>query len=196
MHYTPSNLPPHYREYFLQTLYSQPSYQAQVLKAQEDTARAGSKLRSVISLKLKQDEFLENFLKQFSTDEEIDEIYKKDHVSLDQVLHKLPNEKKDRFDCCIHAMVFSLDILDTYVSTLNELIHQAYPDHDFALFNNLLATGKQARKLINAFHADKDNEGYAQCFADEADKIQEYIETQRMPVFLRRLARIDKKAGK
>lgn len=192
MHYTPENLPNEYREFFLQTLYNDPLYRKLEAKAHQDIQRAIGKLHSVIGLRLKQNEYLRNALKNYGSDEAVDKVYADNHATLAEIFRKLPEDKKERFDNVVHASVFAIDILDSYVNTLNELIHIVYPTHDFTAFSKLLALSTETQAHLKELHSEQ-REGYEQIFADEADKIQEYIEKQRMPVFLRRLARHDAK---
>lgn len=195
MHYKHDNLPDAIRQMMLSSLYESELYKILERKAAEDTKRAISKLRSVIKLELFKQEYLTNALKNFGSDEAVDKFYNDNHKSLYDIVSQLSEKDNTRFDNSIHAMLFAVDILDTYVGTINELVHKAYPDMDFAVFDDLISLGRQTAEALRDFHKDR-NEGYEQIFADEADKIHDYIENERMPVFLRKLERYDKKNSK
>lgn len=194
MHYTPSNLPPKYREFFLSHLYADEKYKQLQAKVKADVERAVSKLKSAIDLQLLQDKFLANALKLYGSDEAVDKFYNDNHITLWRLYDSLEDNQKAKFDNALHASLFALDLIDTYVSTLNGIIHSMYPYFDFKMFDSILALGNTSKAMLKDFHSDK-KEGYEQVFADEADKIQSYIENERMPVFLRRLTRLDKKKG-
>lgn len=192
MHYKYDNLPKDIRDLMLSELYRQPKFKALEKKAAIESMRATAKLRSVIQLGIMKRNYLMNALKEFGSDEAVDKFYADNHKELYDVCKVLSDEDSTKFDNTIHSLLFALDLLDTYVATINELVNKAYPGLKFYQYDFLLAFGKEARAMLKDFHSDK-SEGHAQCFADEADKIHDYIEKERMPVFLRKLARIDKK---
>lgn len=189
--YTPTSLPDEYREYFLSALYSSPEYKHLDAKFREDAKRAISKLHSHIKLQLLEDQFLLNLLKQFKDKETVDKLYWNDHITLKDLRSQLPDDKRENFDIVYHSAIFAIDLLDSCVRTINEHIHSLHPDHDFMVFNKITQLAKESKALLAGFHKDK-TEKYEQAFADEADYIQDYLYKKRMPVFLRKLDRLDR----
>lgn len=184
--YRLEELPAEYRKMLLAHLESTDEYKEKEKKVRRDVRKMTLRLQSYQNLEILKDRYLRAALDTMKTREKIKELYDGLHIEFSVLKSKLQGDDAEKFENLSIAMMFVSDLLESYVSSLNYIVHKVYPEHDFAKFDKMIELAKESKALFEEYHRGK-SEDFETLYADEADKIQDYIETKRMPVFLRRV---------
>lgn len=192
MNYTHHTLPEEYKAVFLRQLKAEPEY-----IALENALKAEVRKKTTLSplyqrLKKLESAYLQNVLRQFKTDEEVDNFYNQAFMEWEDVAKLLDAENAKKLDYAVHAALFTIDMLDSYMGTIGELLTKAQDDLEFHVFDKLMDLSKEARRLLASYHSDQSEE-FEQLFADEADRIQDFVENKRMPIVVRKINKIHSK---
>lgn len=192
MNYTPDNLPKEYRELFLRTIEKDPKYTILKRKLDEAVTRAKTTSWYALAVKSYEDEYLRKLLKYYHTDEAVDKEYNNCVKSICEITSSLDEDDFFKTIVAVNACIFMIDNFDTNLRTIDSLTKKAcgndYEIGQFDLVRESIATVSHVLKQI---HAGKKEE-YEYEFADEAERIGDYIE-KRAATFIKKINRKERK---
>ena len=186
--YKVGDIPFSARQILLADYHATPEYKNMREECERQSARAVSKLSSVISLRLKEEQHLDSILRALhKKGEDAMEFCESLCFTLSQVREKLTQEEQDAFEAHVNAILLITDKLETESMEINEILHRKFPDYDFEQFSSVIRMAKEAKDVLRGFH-NVQNDKVEEMFAEEADRLSEYID-ERAKVFMRKLRR-------
>lgn len=137
----------------------------QAMKARYDTLKAKGKLLQAANEKARLNKYYLDACQAFEFQSQ------KKYISLREAYSGLPESQENRLRNNVIAMSFIIDAIDTFVSTINEILDKSA--YSTALFDDLSKLGKEAKSLMG--HFTQESAQHDQMWADYMDSIEDYL---------------------
>lgn len=116
--------------------------------------------------------------------------------TLEDIFVALPTDDALDLNRSLHICLFAADLFETYIMKANKHMRKHFGNEAHTnILGNIEVSLKRCSKELALLHKSKSEE-YQMLFAEEADKLEEYME-KRIPVFIRKEKRLyDKNKAK